>query len=102
MNFENLFEIGLLLLFLITLTYQFFIIYPYTFLPKKQISKTSIKNSSASLRVFSANILQDNKDFHKFLKIFRITNTNEASKEDKREAKETIKEGLEENGKSPD
>ncbi len=74
LDFENLFEIGLLGLLLIVLTYQFIIIYPYTLLSKKQISGTVIRNSNASLRVFSANVLQDNKDFDKFLKIFNEAN----------------------------
>ncbi len=73
-DFNNLFDISLLALLLATLVYQFVIIFPYTFFAKKQIINTSIKNSSASIRVFSANVLQDNKDFERFLNIFRKAN----------------------------
>jgi len=34
----------------------------------------TIKNSDASIRVFSANVFQDNKDFDKFSKVFRRAN----------------------------
>lgn len=74
LDFENLFDIGLLVLLSIALIYQIVIIYPYTFFAPKQIIGTSIKKSHASLRVFSANVLQDNKDFDRFLNVFQKAN----------------------------
>lgn len=73
-DFNTIFDVSLLALLLATLVYQFVIIYPYTFLAKKQIINTPIRNSNASIRVFSANVLQDNKDFDRFLNIFRKAN----------------------------
>src|SRR5688572_13788184 len=59
-------ELVITVLLGIALIYQFFIIYPYTPIAKKQIVSTTIKNRDASLRVFSANVLQDNRDFDAF------------------------------------
>lgn len=73
-DWDNYYDIGLLILLLIALTYQYIIIHPYTPLAKKQITATRIRSSSASIRVFSANILQDNKDFDRFLSVFRKAN----------------------------
>lgn len=73
-DLENLFDLVVLGLLIITSIYQIVIIYPYTPLSKKQIKKTSIKNSAASIRVFSANVLQDNTDFDRFLKHFKNAN----------------------------
>lgn len=73
-DWTNYYHLGLLILLLAALSYQFFIIYPYTPLAKKQITTTKIKGSSASLRVFSANVLQDNKDFESFLSVLKKAN----------------------------
>ncbi len=74
----KLLEWMILVFLLITVIYQLVIIYPYTPLAKKQITSTSIKNSDASIRVFSANVLQDNKDFETFSKVFRKSNPDVA------------------------
>ncbi|MBA3985384.1 MAG: endonuclease/exonuclease/phosphatase family protein, partial [Flavobacteriales bacterium] len=71
---KNLLEWMILVFLILAIIYQLVIIFPYTLFAKKEIASTSIKNSDASIRVFSANVLQDNKDFDKFSKVFRKAN----------------------------
>jgi len=73
-NFNNVPDICILVLLFFALVYQLVIIYPYTPIARKQITNTSIKNSLASIRVFSANVLQDNRDFDQFLRVFKKAN----------------------------
>jgi endonuclease/exonuclease/phosphatase (EEP) superfamily protein YafD len=73
-DFKIVLDVSLLAMLFFALAYQLVIIYPYTPVSKKQIATTSIKKSKASLRVFSANVLQDNRNFDLFLKVFRKTN----------------------------
>ncbi|MCR9183715.1 MAG: endonuclease/exonuclease/phosphatase family protein [Flavobacteriaceae bacterium] len=73
-NFNTVLDVSLLVLLVFALVYQLKIIYPYTSIARKQIANTSIKKSLASIRVFSANVLQDNHDFDQFLTVFKNVN----------------------------
>lgn len=73
-DYSKRIELSAIILLVISLIYQFVIIYPYTPIAKKQIVSTTIKNSDASIRVFSANVLQDNRDFDSFSKVFEEAN----------------------------
>ena len=73
-DYSKIIELLIIILLGISLIYQIIIIYPYTPIAKKQIVSTNTKNSDASIRVFSANVLQDNRDFDAFSKVFEKAN----------------------------
>ena len=70
LNTHNKFEIAFLCIVVLTLIYQLKIIFPYTPFATKQIADTKYHNKSASIRIFSSNVLQDNHDFERFKKVF--------------------------------
>ncbi|OIP52321.1 MAG: hypothetical protein AUK33_01510 [Flavobacteriaceae bacterium CG2_30_34_30] len=73
-NFNNILEFIVFLLLGITSLYQLRLILPYTPLSKKQVATTKNHKKENSIRVFSANVFQDNSDFSSFLKVFRNAN----------------------------
>ncbi|MGZ5133520.1 MAG: endonuclease/exonuclease/phosphatase family protein, partial [Flavitalea sp.] len=71
---ENLLSkiiVGGLFLSLIYLLYK---IWPYTILAKKEMLKVTSNNSKTELKVFAANVLQDNKEYDRILQQIKSAN----------------------------
>ena len=59
---------------LLSLFYLIYKIWPYTNLAKKEMLKVESNNSKAELKVFAANVLQDNKQFGSMLQQIKSAN----------------------------
>src|SRR5690554_3886142 len=77
-NTNSEFEVAFLCVTILTFIYQLKIIFPYTPFSTKQIVNTRYHNKNASIRIFSSNVLQDNRDFERFEKVFKNCNPDVA------------------------
>lgn len=77
-NTNSEFEVAFLCVTILTFIYQLKIIFPYTPFSTKQIANTRYHNKNASIRIFSSNVLQDNRDFERFEKVFKNSNPDVA------------------------
>jgi endonuclease/exonuclease/phosphatase (EEP) superfamily protein YafD len=67
-------EVVLLLLLLGTLIYQCMILYPYTFLAKKQLADAQNPDKKNSIKILAANVYQDNKQTELLLDLINKCN----------------------------
>src|SRR5690606_22104814 len=73
-DFSNVNEVLLLLLLLGTLIYQCVILYPYTFLAKKQLATVQYPDKNNVIKILSSNVFQDNKNTALLIDLIKTTN----------------------------
>lgn len=59
-----------LVVLVVVFGYQLKIIYPYTPFSPKQVASNKNQNNEARLQILACNVLQDNRDFERFEKVF--------------------------------
>jgi len=73
-DFSNFFEVGVILLLFGSLIYQCVILFPYTFLAKKQLVNDQNPDETNCIKILTANVFQDNKEANRLLELINKTN----------------------------